>query len=132
MGRVPAPIATVFTLLTTPERMEEWLPGCGGAVSDTPLANGVHVRARFGARVTEFVVIDFSPPYRFGWTEHGARRGWRVWFRLDAEGMETTITVCEVWAPTSVGARLWGHVLGRRHPKRHVQQILERLPRMVA
>jgi uncharacterized protein YndB with AHSA1/START domain len=126
-GRVPGLIDTVFAVLTNPARMPEWLPGCGGAASDDPIGQGVHIGARFRSRVTEFVVVDYAPPHRFGWAERGQRRGWRLWFRLNAADGETALTICEVWAPTSFGAWVWGHVIRRRHPERDVQQILERL-----
>lgn len=112
--------------------MPEWLPGCGGAVSDAPIDRGVRLRARFGRRVTEFEIVDYAPPYRFGWVERGQRRGWRVWFRLTAAESGTTLTLCEVWAPASLSAWVWGHVIRRRHPERHVEQILERLGRLPA
>ncbi len=103
-GRVPGVIDNVFAALTDPARMPAWLPGCGGAVSDDPIGQGVHIRARFRSRVTEFVVVDYAPPHRFGWAERGQRRGWRLWFRLNATAGGTALTICEVWAPASLGA----------------------------
>jgi uncharacterized protein YndB with AHSA1/START domain len=129
-GRVPGGIENVFATLTDPARMPEWLPGCSGGASDDPIGNGMHIRARFGSRVTEFVVVDYAPHYRFGWAERGQRKGWRLWFRLNAEAHETAVTICEVWAPASLGAWVWGRLIRRRHPERHVEQILERLRRI--
>ena len=127
-GRVPGEIQRAFAVLTDPARMPQWLPGCGAAVSDDPIAPGVHIRVRFRSRVTDFEVIDHAPPHRYGWAERGQRTGWRVWFRLDgAAPGETALTVCEVWTPASLGARLWGHLIRRRRPERHVAQILDRL-----
>ncbi len=126
-GRVPTVIDQLFAVLTDPARMPEWLPGCGGVVSDAPIGQGVYIRARFRSRVTEFVIVDYAPPYRFGWAERGQRRGWRLWFRLNVADTGTALTICEVWAPASLGAWVWGHLIRRRHPERHVEQILERL-----
>ncbi|HEX4601530.1 MAG TPA: hypothetical protein VH116_09095 [Gemmatimonadales bacterium] len=128
-GRVPTEIDGLFALLTTPARMPEWLPGCDGAASDGPIEQGVPIRARFGSRVTEFDVVDFVPPYRFGWAERGQRRGWRLWFRLNAADRGTALTICEVWAPATLAAWLWGRLIRRRHPQRHIEQILARLQR---
>jgi uncharacterized protein YndB with AHSA1/START domain len=110
-GRVPGGIENVFAALTDPARMPEWLPHCDGAVSDDPIGQGVHIRARFMSRVTEFVVVDYTPPYRFGWTERGQRKGWRLWFRLNAAASETAVTICKVWAPASLGASLRGRLI---------------------
>jgi hypothetical protein len=129
-GEVAAAIADVFAVLTDLARMPAWLPGCGGAASDDPIGPGVHIRAHFRSRVTEFVVIDYAPPFRFGWTERGQRKGWRLWFRLNAATRGTDLTICEVWAPSSLSAWVWGRLIRRRRPERHVQQVLERMRRI--
>src|SRR3989441_1150975 len=73
---VPVSIERVFALLTDPGRMAEWLPGCGGTVSDKPLRKGVRVKGRVGQRTTQFEVGDFTPPPTFGW---GGRREGKRW-----------------------------------------------------
>ncbi|HEX4574791.1 MAG TPA: SRPBCC family protein [Gemmatimonadales bacterium] len=128
-GRVPAGIDALFALLTDPARMPEWLPGCDAAVSDGPIGQGVHIRARFGSRVTEFDVVDHVPPHRFGWAERGQRKGWRLWFRLNPADSGTAVTIGEVWAPASLTAWVWGQLIRRRQPQRHIEEILARLQR---
>src|SRR5437016_7747697 len=59
---LPVSIERVFALLTDPSRMAEWLPGCAGTQSDKPLRKGVRFKVRFGQRMTEFEVVDFTPP----------------------------------------------------------------------
>src|ERR1043166_5083342 len=72
---VPVPIERVFALLTDPGRMAEWLPGYAGTQSDKPLRKGVRFKVRFGQRMTEFEVVDFTPPTTFGWVERGEGNG---------------------------------------------------------
>src|SRR5204863_8160043 len=62
-------IERVFAVLPDPSRMAEWLPGCAGTQSDKPLRKGVRFKVRFGQRMTEFEVVDFTPPTTFGWVE---------------------------------------------------------------
>src|SRR2546425_5096239 len=75
---LPVSIERVFALLTDPSRMAEWLPGCAGTQSDKPLRKGVRFKVRFGQRMTEFEVVDFTPPTTFGWVERGERNGWKT------------------------------------------------------
>jgi uncharacterized protein YndB with AHSA1/START domain len=132
-GHVAAPIDQVFEVLTDPARMPEWLPGCNRAVAAGMVRQGARIEARFpGSRVTVFEVVDYAPPYRFGWVERGQRNGWRLWFRLNATGSATAATICEVWAPTSLAAWLWGKLIRRRHAERHVGVILGKLRSIVA
>src|SRR5438132_1170250 len=70
---LPVSIERVFALLTDPSRMAEWLPGCAGTQSDKPLRKGVRFKVRFGQRMTEFEVVDFTPPTTFGWVERTSR-----------------------------------------------------------
>ncbi len=83
IDHVRAPIDRVFTLLTDPGRMPEWLPGCSGVETEAPLKKGARFKPRFGTRLTEFEVVDFAPPNTFGWVERGQRRGSKTFFRLD-------------------------------------------------
>jgi uncharacterized protein YndB with AHSA1/START domain len=131
-GQVPAAIDLVFAVLTDPTRMPDWLPGCTRAEITDLMRQGARIQARFPRnRVTEFEVVDYAPPYRFGWVERGQRNGWRLWFRLNATGRATAVTICEVWAPTSVAAWVWGKLIRRRHPERQVGAILATLQSIV-
>jgi uncharacterized protein YndB with AHSA1/START domain len=132
VDRLPAGIEHVFAVLTTPERMPEWLPGCEGAHSDKPVEKGTRIQARFRARIAEFEVTDYTPSNSFGWAERGQRRSSTVGFRLYAVGGSTTVAVREVWTPTSLATWVWGRLVSRRNPQRHVALMLERLRMAVA
>jgi hypothetical protein len=77
--------------------------------------------------MAQFEITDYIPPSSFGWAERGQRRSSTLGFRLYPVGASTTVTVREVWAPTSLIAWAWGRLISRRHPQRHVALILERL-----
>jgi uncharacterized protein YndB with AHSA1/START domain len=131
VDRIPAGIDRVFTMLTNADRIPEWLPGCEAAHSDAAVHAGVRIRARFKHRIAEFEILDYSPPDRFGWAERGQRKTSTLSFRLYPVGSSTTVTVREVWAPASLAAWVWGHLVARRNPRRHVERILENLRRLV-
>jgi uncharacterized protein YndB with AHSA1/START domain len=101
---VSAPIDQVFALLTDPRRMIAWLPACDDVYvqSAGPLTKGARLVVRFGDRVTAFDVVDFDPPRTFGWVERGLRRGTKTFFRLDARGTGTAVTIREVWTPVTL------------------------------
>ncbi|HEY6853088.1 MAG TPA: SRPBCC family protein [Gemmatimonadales bacterium] len=120
--KLRAPIDRVFALLTDPARMPQWLPGCSGVDGNGGIKKGARIKPHFGARVTEFEVVDFAPPRTFGWVERGQRRGSKTFFRLDPAGEATSITVQIVWIPSSFFA--W--VRGRYFPKRDVQRQLSK------
>lgn len=120
IDKVAAPIERVFALLTDPARMPQWLPGCSGAEVSGPVKKGARIKPRFGARESEFEVVDFVPLKTFGWTERGQRRGSKTFFRLDKAGDSTSITVQTVWIPS--GFLAW--VRGRFFPKRDAQAQL--------
>src|SRR3989442_15926123 len=107
---VPVPIERVFALLTDPGRMAEWLHGCAGTQSDKPLRKGVRFKVRFGQPMTEFEVVDFTPPTAFGWVERGERNGWKTLFRLDRAAESTPVTVRDVWAPRAPHSCLRGRL----------------------
>jgi uncharacterized protein YndB with AHSA1/START domain len=132
VDRLSAGIDRVFAVLTDPDRMPEWLPGCEAAHSDHPVAKGTRIRARFRARITEFEVTDCVPPNTFGWVERGQRRSSTLSFRLYPVGSWTTVAVREVWAPRSLASWAFGTLISRRHPQRHVALILEGLRKTVA
>jgi len=129
---VRAPIEQVFGLLTDPDRIPYWLPGCITVQSDGPFKKGTRLQVRFGERLTEFEIVDFTPPSTFGWLERGQRHGWRTFFRLDQSGQVTALTVRAVWMPHSFLARLRGRFLEKRNVRRQLEQILENVRRVVS
>src|SRR2546427_1725342 len=64
--------------------------------------------------MTEFEVVDFTPPTTFGWVERGERNGWKTFFRLDPTAESTAVTVRDVWAPRSLVAWLRGRLFEKR------------------
>ncbi len=104
IDHVSAPVERVFALLTDPGRMADWLPGCDAVVAEGPLKRGDRFRVRFGRRPTEFEVVDFTPPHRFGWVERGERKGMETLFQLVFIGAATRVTIREMWMPQSLGA----------------------------
>ncbi len=132
INSIRAPIDRVFALLTDPGRIAQWLPGCDGVQSAGPLRKGARFTARFGARQTEFEIVDFAPPSTFGWVERGQRKGWRTFFRLDASAGSTAVTIRDVWTPRSFGGWLRGRFLEKRKVQNHLRTILENLGKLVA
>src|SRR5205823_10605340 len=102
INSVRAPVDRVFALLTDPKRLAQWLTGCDSVQSQGPLKKGARFTAGFGARQTEFEIVDFTPPTTFGWVERGQRKGWKTFFRLDAGAGATAITIRDVWTPRSL------------------------------
>ncbi len=108
---IAAPIDRVFAALTDPTRMPQWLPGCTGVQCSVPFKKGVRFTARFGARATEFEVVDFAAPATFGWVERGGRsgrQGWKTFFHLESTNGSTALTIRDVWIPPSVLAWVRG------------------------
>src|SRR5438093_12639911 len=91
INSVRAPVDRVFALLTDPQRIAQWLPGCDGVQSQGPLKKGARFTARFGARQTEVEIVDFPPPTPFGGVERGQRRGGKTSLRLDAGAGATRV-----------------------------------------
>jgi uncharacterized protein YndB with AHSA1/START domain len=129
---VPVSIERVFALLTDPSRMAEWLPGCAGTQSDKPLRKGVRFKVRFGQRMTEFEVVDFTPPTTFGWVERGERNGWKTFFRLDPSAESTAVTVRDVWAPRSLVSWLRGRIFEKRRVDSQLEAILSNVRKILA
>jgi uncharacterized protein YndB with AHSA1/START domain len=132
IDHVRAPIDRVFALLSDPARMPEWLPDCSAVGIAGPLKNGARFKARFGTRLTEFEVVDFAPPNRFGWAERRQRRGSKMFFRLDFVGGSTSVTVRDEWTPHSLGAWVQGRLLPKREVQRHLKAILQNLQRLLS
>src|SRR6266700_1558548 len=132
INSVRAPVDRVFALLTDPQRIAQWLPGCDGVQSQGPLKKGARFTARFGARQTEFEIVDFTPPTTFGWVERGQRKGWKTFFRLDAGAGATAITIRDVWTPRSLAGWLRGRFLEKRRVQSQLKAILENLGKILA
>src|SRR5207247_11410922 len=79
---IHAPVGDVVALLTDPNRIPHWLPGCNDARSDGPLQRGACLRVRLGLRVTTFSVFDFTESALFGFLERCQRHGWKTLFDL--------------------------------------------------
>ena len=132
IDKIRAPVERVFSLLTDPARMAEWLPGCSGAEASGPVKKGARITPHFGARVTEFEVVDFVPPRTFGWTERGQRRGSKTFFRLDKAGDATSITVQIVWVPSGLFAWVRGRFFPKRDTQANLSKTLENLRAVLA
>ena len=129
---VRAPVVQVFALITDPARIAKWLPGCDGVESAVPLKKGIRFTARFGARASEFEIIDFAAPATFGWTERGQRKGTKLFLRLDVTGSTTAVTIREVWTPTSFLGWVRGRFFERRQVQRRLQTIVQNLRTLLA
>src|SRR5260370_26635474 len=102
---IRAPIEQVFALLTDPGRMAQWLPGCDAVQNSGPLAVGARFTAHFGARLTEFEVVDCTPPRTYAWAARSARKGWRTTYVLEAGAGGRAATVERGGSPASCAAR---------------------------
>ena len=126
---VPASVDQVFALLTDPERIADWLPGCTAVQSDGPLKQGARFKVRFGDRVTEFEVVDFARPAAFAWAERGELKGRRTFFRLAGSGDSTAVTI-HAWIPHS--RRAWFHTrIWDRRSNHQLHEILRSVRRVV-
>src|SRR5205814_991546 len=89
-------IDKVFALITDPSRMPEWLPGCQ-SVKPAPKLTGRGDRHRIfferdGRRIdVEIEVIDYNPPYTYGWVEIRRRAGSRTFFALQFQSAASAI-----------------------------------------
>lgn len=124
---VQVPMAQVFAFLTSPGRMPDWLPDCTGVEYEAPLKRGARITAHFGARVTEFEVVDYAPPATFGWAERGERKGSKTFFRLDGRAGSTALTIREVWTPRSLLGWLRGHFREKRAVERRLSGLVEQV-----
>ncbi len=132
IDHVRAPIDAVFTALTDPRSLEQWLPGCSAVLTQGPVQKGSKVRAQFGARTSEFDIVDFQPPHTFGWIECGQRRNTKTFFRLDPAKALTAVTIRQVWTPPSLSAWARGRLFPKRDVQRHAKAIVASLRTLVA
>jgi len=131
---IAAPIDRVFAALIDPTRMPQWLPGCTDVRCDAPLKKGVRMRVQFGARGTEFEIVDFVPPATFGWVERGGRSGragWKTFFHLEATAASTALTIRDVWVPPSFLAWVRGRFFERRRVRGHLEAIVQNLRKLL-
>src|SRR6185503_15980966 len=126
--QVGAPIERVFSVLTDPARIPDWLPMCESIEIDGPMRRGAKLRVRFtDSRATVFEVVDFQSPSTFGWVEHGGREGAKTFFRLDFAGGSTSLTVKDVWRPPSFVAYIKAWLFPKRNTKRQMDRAVQSL-----
>ena len=116
-GTVGAQMERVFTLLSDPNRLPDWLPGCRSvAPKDQPMRVGAVFHLEMGRQKhrVEIEIIDFMPRRALGWVEHRRRKGHKTFIKLDAEGGATRVTIKHVWDPQSFRAWLLGQFYRRR------------------
>src|SRR5258708_24954089 len=121
---IKVPMVQVFELLSDPARMPQWLPGCTSVQGDGPLQKGARFTAHFGARVTQFEIVDFAPPATLGWVEHGGRAGWKTFFHLQQTGGSTPLTGRDPWIPQTVGAWLRRRIFAKPKGQRPLHRIV--------
>ena len=129
-ANVTAPIERVFGVLSDPDKIRQWLPGCRAVSGSELLFRGAWLEVKFGPRTTTFHITDFNPPLSLGWAEQGARRGTTTSFQLGKMGNTTSLRMKQVWTPPSVLAWLRATLRNRRDPKRQLQQTLKNLRRL--
>ncbi len=135
-GTIGAPIEKVFALLTDPARLPDWLPHCQAVKAGNPeRGKGEHWRLLFhnGLRKidVEIEIIDYSPPYTFGWVEHRRRAGTKHFFKLQFSGGATRITMKHSWTAPNLRAWLLGHLYRRRNAKRMFDGLLQNLRKLL-
>ncbi len=106
--------------------------GEGSPASSSRSVAGVRFKVQFGQRMTEFEVVDFTPPTAFGWVERGGRNGWKTFFRLDRAVESTAVTVRDVWAPRSPIAWLRGRLFEKRRVDTQLEAILSNVRKLLA
>ena len=119
-------MSEVFDILSDPERIPDWLPGCRAAKCEGPLRKKSRVTLSFGRRAVDFVVSEYSAPTSIAWTELAPRDGAQIFFQLAFGGGTTKLTVKEVW-PTAGIRGLWGKLFGRRNAKRLFDGVVQNL-----
>ena len=86
------------------------------------------VRTGRGFRiVSSLEITELTAPTTFGWEEHGARRGSKTLFQLEAVRGSTRITVLHWWTPHSFVASVRGRVLVKRRVERTLNATLRNL-----
>src|SRR5216117_3330293 len=133
---IGAPTDRVFALITDPARMPEWLPGCR-SVTPAPKLTGKGDRHRIlferdGRRVdAEIEIIDYNPPYTYGWVEIRRRKGARTYFALQFQGGATKVTMKHIWEPVGLRAWLLGQFYRRRNSYQTFDSLLQNLRKVL-
>ncbi len=70
------------------------------------------------------------PPSTFGWVERGQRKGWKTFFRLDANAGSTAVTIRDVWMPQSFAGWLRGRFLEKRRVQNQLKIMLDNLGKL--
>ena len=131
IDHISAPIDRVFAVLTDPQRIVQWLPGCASVVVDGSIGKGKRLKVQFGRRTTELDVVDFGPPRTFGWVERGQRKDYKTFFQLDPTSGATAVTIQEVWTPSSLRDWIRGRFFPKRNVPRHQKEILRNLRKIL-
>jgi uncharacterized protein YndB with AHSA1/START domain len=126
--QVGAPIEKVFSVLTDPARIPDWLPMCESVEIDGPVRKGSRLRVRFSdSRLTVFEIVDYHAPTTFGWVERGGREGAKTFFHLQFAGGSTALTLKDVWQPPSFMAWLKARLNPKRNTKRQMDRAVQSL-----
>jgi hypothetical protein len=113
---------TVFAILSDPNRIPAWLPGCRAVGGAALIHRGVWLDVRFDERTSSFQITDFHPPFSFAWVERGAREGSRTSFQLGFVAGTTAIRLQQV--------SILRASQERRNPKRQLDLTLQNLRKL--
>lgn len=128
---VPAPIERVFELLTSPQHIPQWLPGCKSVEPPTQLRKGSRLVVGFGTRAAEFEIVELTVPSNFGWIERKGRPGNHMYFSLGFAGGSTNLAMKAVWESKGWWSRLFGELSRRNDAKRFCDGVVNNLRRIV-
>ncbi len=131
-GQVPAAIERVYDLLTDPTRIPEWLPRCTAvkAVNERK-GKGAKFHITYGRDISEIEIIDYQPPFTYGWLEHYRRSGSKTFFGLEFQGGATRIRMKHIWKPAGFGSWLLGRWHRRRNAHRMFDSLLQNLRKVL-
>jgi hypothetical protein len=79
----------------------------------------------------EIEVIDYNPPYTYGWVEIRRRAGSRTFFALQFQGGATKITMKHIWEPKGLRAWLLGQFYRRRNSHQLFDGLLQNLRKVL-
>jgi uncharacterized protein YndB with AHSA1/START domain len=128
---IPAPIERVFELLTNPDHIPRWLPGCQSVEPPAVMRKGSRIKVGFGTRAAEFEIVELIVPSNFGWIERTGRPGNHMYFSLGFAGGSTNLGMKAIWEARGLWARLFGEVSRRRNAKRFFEGVVNNLRRIV-
>jgi uncharacterized protein YndB with AHSA1/START domain len=128
---IPAPIEEVFALLTNPDDIPRWLPGCQSVEPPSVMRKGSRLKVGFGTRAAEFEIVELTVPSNFGWIERRGRPGNHVYFNLGFSGGSTNLAMKAIWEARGLWARLFGELSRRRDAKRFFAGVVNNLRKIV-